>query len=238
MKNDESASEMTGLQRLVAIFSAPTKAFASINRKPTFAFPIIFAICAVTALQLLTLDVQLSDRLLELKASGASEQRIAEGEATLAGPVKYLGIVLTPIIAPIIFAVLAWIYMVACNKYFGKKVAFNIIFSMVLWASMVALVDLVPATWYALTKGTLHGYATDLSILLPTPALGEGKSILYRFLAKFSIFTIWQLVLLIIGFAIAYGSTTAKASRPVLALWALWIAISVPLGKLFEGLAM
>jgi hypothetical protein len=93
-------------------------------------------------------------------------------------------------------------------------------------------------TLLIVNKGTMHGVALDLSILLDTPAVGESKSILYRILSKFDIFVIWQIVLYIIGMSVAYKSSIQKAAVPILSLWGIWIIISVAFGGFFEQFGM
>ena len=73
---------------------------------------------------------------------------------------------------------------------------------------------------------------------MDTPAIGEEKSTLYRILSKFDIFTIWTIILYIIGMAVSYKSTVQKAAVPILTLWGIWIIVSVAFGGFFEQFGM
>jgi hypothetical protein len=93
-------------------------------------------------------------------------------------------------------------------------------------------------TLLMLSKGTTQGIALDLAVFLDTPPIGEEKSTLYRIFSKFDIFTIWQIVLWIIGLAVTYKTTIKKAAVPIISLWVLWIIVSVAFGGFFESLGM
>lgn len=113
----------------------------------------------------------------------------------------------------------------------GGETSYKKVFSIVAWSSLVALLGGILKTFLILSKGTGHGVVTSLAVLLPTPPLGHKASILYRFLSKFDLFTIWTLILWIIGLAVVYRFTTKKSSTFVLSLWAIWIVLSVTLGS-------
>jgi len=91
-------------------------------------------------------------------------------------------------------------------------------------------------TYLVISNGTSFGVTTSLAILLPTPQVGESKTLLYRLLSRFDIFTIWTLVLWIIGLAVVYKFSTKKSATMVLTLWAIYIVLVVALGSLLGGI--
>jgi len=56
----------------------------------------------------------------------------------------------------------------------------------------------------------------------------KDHSILFAFLSSFDVFTIWTVVLLIIGFAIISRVSRAKSAAIVVAMW--FVAIAIKLG--------
>ncbi len=62
------------------------------------------------------------------------------------------------------------------------------------------------------------------------------EDFIYKFLAKFDLFTIWMIVLLIIGFSVIYKFTQGKAATAVVGLWVIWIFISIALSNVMGGM--
>jgi hypothetical protein len=60
---------------------------------------------------------------------------------------------------------------------------------------------------------------------------------LYKLFARFGIFIIWEIVLLIIGFSVIYKFSKGKSASAVIALWLIWIVVSILLGNLVPGMA-
>ena len=70
---------------------------------------------------------------------------------------------------------------------------------------------------------------------LPRMPSGSDDSVAFKILAKFDIFTIWQIALVALGLAIVYKFTVKKSASMVIGFWGLWIIISVGLSTLFKG---
>lgn len=194
--------------------------------------PYIIIIIFITVAQFMTLDIQISDRIAMMQTQDIPADRMEAAQAQARGPLKYVGIVMTPIVLPIVWAVLAGILLLTANMMIGhvEGVNFKKIFSVVAWSSVVSLLGIILATYITLSKGTAYGVGTDLAPLIGTPPIGEPKSILYRLMSKLDIMTIWQLILWTFGLSVMYKVTTKKAAVPVITLWIIWIVISVALG--------
>lgn len=234
-----STSEMSSMQKIVGIFTGPRQTFEAIDKNPTWFLPFIIGVVFFLIFQFLTMDIQTDYRLKMMEARGDIPQETMEmARSQMEGPVKYIGFVAGPIVMLIMVVIIAALFYVAGNLMIGGDTSFKHIFAVVNWAGLVGILSLIIMTLLILSKGTMHGVALDLSILLDTPAIGEEKSVLYRILSKFDIFVIWQIVLYIIGMSVAYKSTVQKAAVPILSLWAIWIIVSVAFGGFFESLGM
>jgi len=159
-------------------------------------------------------------------------------ESQMQGPLKYIGFIIGPVFWLIMLVIIAALFYMAGNLMIGGDTSFKKVFAVVAWTGLIGVVSFIIMTLLILSKGTMHGVALDLSILLDTPAIGEEKSVLYRLLSKFDIFVIWEMILYIIGLSVTYKSTVQKAAVPILGLWAIWIIISVAFGGVFESLGM
>jgi hypothetical protein len=234
-----SVNEMSTMQKIIGIFTAPRVTFEAIDKNPTWFLPFAIGVVFFLVFQFLTMDIQTNYRLEMLEARGDIPAEAMEAaRAQMQGPIKYIGFVAGPIVMLIMVVIIAALFYVAGNLMIGGDTTFKHIFAVVNWTGLIGCVSLIIMTLLIVSKGSMHGVALDLSVLLDTPAIGEEKSTLYRILSKFDIFVIWQIVVYIIGMSVAYKSTVQKAAVPILSLWGLWIIISVAFSGFFERFGM
>ncbi len=234
-----TTGEMSTMQKIVGIYSAPRRTFEAIDQNPTWFLPFITGVVFFLIFQFLTVDLQMDYRMEMMEARGdIPQEQMDVAKAQMQGPVKYIGFVAGPIVWLIMILIIAALFYVAGNLMIGGDTSFKKVFAIVAWTGLIGVISFIIMTLLILSKGTMHGVALDLSILLDTPAIGEDKSTLYRILSKFDVFVIWEIVLYIIGMSVTYKATVKKAAVPILSLWALWIIVSVAFGGFFEQLGM
>ena len=239
--SDETTStgEMSTMQKIIGIFTEPRITLEAIDKNPTWFLPFIIVVVVFMVFQFLTIDIQMDYRMEMMDASGdIPQEQMDMAKTQMQGPFKYIGFIAGPVVMLIMMVIIAALFYVTGNLMIGGDTSFKNIFAMVNWAGLIGILSLIIMTLLILSKGTLHGVALDLSILLDTPAIGEEKSVLYRILSKFDIFLIWQIVVYIIGMSVAYKSTVQKAAVPILSLWGIWIIISVAFGGVLERFGM
>lgn len=234
-----ATNQMSTMQKIIGIFTAPRRTFEAIDQNPTWFLPFLIGVIFFLIFQLLTMDIQTDYRMEILEArDDIPAEAVDAARAQMQGPIKYVGLIAGPIVMLIMIVIIAALVYVAGNLMIGGDTTFKHIFAIVNWAGLVGVISLIIMTLLILSKGTMHGVALDLSILMETPAIGEEKTILYRILSKFDIFVIWQVVLYIIGLSVAYKSSVQKAAVPILTLWGIWIIVSVAFGGFFEQFGM
>ena len=233
-----SGQEMSAFQKIIGIFTAPRLTFEAIDQKPTWFLPFIIGVIFFLIMQVLTIDIQMADRIAMLEAKDMPQAQLDASKSGLTGPLKYVGLIAGPIVWLIMIVIMAAIFYVAGNLMIGGDSSFKKVFAIVCWSGLVGVISLILMTLLMLSKGTTQGIALDLAVFLDTPPIGEEKSTLYRIFSKFDIFTIWQIVLWIIGLAVTYKTTIKKAAVPIISLWVLWIIVSVAFGGFFESLGM
>lgn len=200
----------------------PGQAFQSLDQKPTWLVPYLIILVVVIVAQFITLDIHLSDRLALMETQDIPAESMEAARAQMQGPFKYIGIVMTPLIMLIIWAIFGGVLLLTANLTLssaGGESSFKKIFSIVAWSSLVSVLAVILTTFITLSKGTAYGVGTDLAPLIGTPPIGEEKTVLYRLFSKLDIFTIWQLVLWAIGLGVVYRVSAKKAAIPVLILW-------------------
>ncbi len=236
MSTQETSVKPVGVfGRIVGIFTSPRETFVSIEQKPTWIVPFLIGLVFLVVFQFLTLEIQAGDRVAMMEAQDRPAEQIDAVRSQMDSPLKYIGLVVGPIAMLVVWAILAGIILFTGNTIMGGQGNFKKLFSMVGWSSLVGILGGILHLLLILPKGTSHGVTTSLAILLPTPPLGE-TPFLYRLLTKFDVFTIWNLVLWIIGISVIYRFTMKKSATLVLSLWALWIIASVALGSVLGNI--
>ena len=233
MENTESTPKsMNAFNRVINIFASPREVFESIDQKPTWLVPFIISMVLVIIMMVLTADIQQSDRVAYMEARGMTQEQIDAASATQATAVKYIGPVVAVVMILIIWLIIAGLVLMAANMIIGgESPGFKKVFSIIAWSSVVGSLGTILITFLALSKGSMIGVGTDLSILLPAVPLGESKPFLNRLLARFDLFVFWQMVLWIIGLSVLYKTTFQKALIPILTLWIIWVVAAVGLGS-------
>ena len=231
--------EMNAVQRVMGIYFSPRKTFEYLREKPKWLVPFIL-ICLVAmvsnflakdiAIQAQKERVLMSDRIPE-EQKDAIIERI---ESSASGPQAYIQYFATPVVIFIILCGVAAIFLFFGNMLFGGQSNFRQMLSMYAHAGVIALPAAIVKVPLMLSQQSLQVY-TNLAILLPADA---EQTFLHRLMSKFDLFTIWEVILLIIGMSAIYRFSTGKASTIVFILWALWIVVSVTLGGFFRGLGL
>ena len=225
-----SAKEMGAMSRIVGVFTSPRETFESIDRKPTWLVPFLIIVILSMVMQFMVLDIGIKDRLAGMEAQDIPAERYEAAKAQMEGPMRFIGIAMVPIGVLVVWAIVAGIYLFAGNTIMGGESKFKKVFSIVAWSSFIGLVGGILKIFLIMSKGTTRGVDTSLSILMPLPELGQSPSYLYRFLQRFDLFTIWNLVLWVIGFAVIFRFNTKKSATLVLSVWAVYIVLVVVLG--------
>ena len=229
-------TEMSTFNQIVGIFTSPRQAFESINQKPSWVIPFLIGLVFFLIFQYATVDIQMADQIAKLEARDLPAAQMEAARGQMQGFAKYLGFIIGPFAILIFWVIFAAIFLLFGNMMIGGETSFKKIFSIVAWTSLVGNLSLILLTFLITSKGTTHGVAMDLSLLLTTPALGTEPGVLYLILSKIDFFVIWQVILWIIGLSVTYNTTTNKAAVPILTLWGLWIVVSVTFSSLLGNL--
>ena len=193
-----TTGEMSTIQKIIGIYTAPRQTFEAIDQNPTWFVPVIIGVVFFLIFQFLTIDIQMDYRVEMMSAREMSQEQLDMAESQMQGPLKYIGFIVGPVFWLILLVIIAALFYMAGNLMIGGDTSFKKIFAIVAWTGLIGVVSFIIMTLLILSKGTMHGVALDLSILLDTPAIGEEKSVLYRLLSKFDIFVIWEMILYII----------------------------------------
>jgi len=233
----EPTAKLGGFQRLIKMFYSPGEVFDDIKTKPTWLVVLIAMVVLTVAAQAIvlphmdneaTIRARLGDRVDEL-SDDQIEQMVAGGEKFA----RFIPII-TAVVVPIMWAILAGIFLLML-KMVGSETDFLRTFSATLhayWPPSAVATVLVVALIQRLDKITEQEIPnlvkSHLGVLLPSDA----PAWLSSMASTISVFNIWTLVLLIIGFKIIGRLPTARSAIAVLVPWAVWLAGKAGMGAL------
>ena len=169
-----------------------------------------------------------------LKEKGYSEKEIQDlNNKRESRSVRIITLSTSPITILVVWGFIAGILFSGMNVFLGENVKFGHVFSLVAWTGLVGThvgMGQVIKTVIGILKGSFLDVQTSLALLLPSHAIGEKASILYRIFCRFNIFGMLQIVLLIIGLTIISSTALKRSAGLVLSIWMLYIVVRVVIG--------
>lgn len=227
--------------RLGAVLFSPRRTFESIAARPTWALALI--VLVVLSLVLTTFIFQRIDMGDAIRDQMAKQGKQLSDEeiAKFSGIQEKVGMGCAILAPPVGYLVTALLFMVAFNLV-GGEIKFPASLSVTLHALMPWAVATLLSIPVVLSKTTLdldslqsRGLlASNLAAVAPADA---GKPLL-ALLSSFDLFSVWTVVLLIIGYQVVAKVPKRTAVATVLALWAVYIVGKVGLaavGSAFGG---
>lgn len=146
------------------------------------------------------------------------EQALAMSSAMMV-PMSIVGAIVVTIIILFVTAGIAHLLM----KMLGGKGRFRKARAVVSWGMLVTALGSLIKLPLMMVKDSMF---VETSPTLFFKAL-EPSDKLYKFLNTFDVFSLWWLVLLVIGLAIGYRTSYAKSIVTVVVLWVLMMLLSV-----------
>ena len=221
----------------MGIYFSPRKTFEYLRGKPKWLVPFILICLVALVSNFLARDIAIKERIESVQMSERlteeqKDQYLEQIEASTSGWQAYIQWVATPIVILIILAAVAGLFLFFGNLLFGGQASFRQMLSVYTHSGLVSVPAAIIKVPIMLAQGTTK-VQTSLAVVLSADAEG---TFLFRLLSKFDLFSIWEVILLIIGVSVVYRFTSGKSSTMVLIIWALWIIVSVTLGGFFRGL--
>ncbi|HEX5758326.1 MAG TPA: YIP1 family protein [Thermoanaerobaculia bacterium] len=219
--------------RLVSVLIAPGKTFRSIAERPTWV--VAFAVLLVLGLVAFLLFVQRADFLEIARQQMEAEGREMPPEMEQAGGmIRGCGMAVG-LIGPMFIYFGVPLVLWGVFALLGGTINYRTSLAVSLHAMMPKAVEALLEIPVVLSRDSL-GYE-DLKTGMLMSSLGafapeDTGPVLLELLASMEFFTIWCVVLLMIGYRIAAKVSLGKAAAAVLGLWAVGIAIKVGLAAL------
>ena len=247
----EEAAKYGPAGRLIGALFSPGETFEDVNRRPTWLAPLLIAIVTAAAtVWFYSWRVNPDyDRILRTQIKQQLEKRnqqISDEDLQRALSIQLALVKFYPVFGAIFTAiayfVIAGIFALAM-LLMQAQTTFKKILSVVAWSSCsVGLVAAIVACVSVMLRdaASLRDIdprqgaslsATNLAFLLPSSVSSSIRALAQ----SFDVFSIWKLVLLIIGLAAIAGSkkiTKSKTATIVLTLWIIWVLFYMGLASL------
>lgn len=246
MSEEKSLPKMSPLARLVNTVIDPAETFADINVKLDWIVPVVLATIVSVAGNLVIISrLQLDPEKFMRKAMEEQIEKQGKSYATMsqqekeqfdsqvkaAASVQRFGPYMSIVFIPASLAIIALFFYIGTAVMDGQS-TYPKVFSLTCYAFGVVAVVL-PVLLSVLVVflknpediDLMRGIAaTNPGMLLPKDA----SKPLIALLTRFDIFTIWYLVLMVIGLErVSKNMSRAKSIGVVAVLWSIWIVVTV-----------
>jgi membrane protein, antimicrobial resistance system len=235
--------ESSSFGRLFGVLFSPGKTFRSIAERPTWLVALLVILLSAALMAFIagkrTDYRDVITQSTRERGQEASEAQLEQGITMMekAGPL--IGAVSAPVVIVVLMLIAAGLYWMAF-KLTGSDFSYKSSFAVTLYASMPVVVMMLLSIPVILSRSTIT-YAdmkrsggsylqSNLSFLAPEDA----PSWLTALYSSLDFFSIWGLVLTIIGFRAVTRKPTQSVAITVIAIWLIFVAIRVGWVALFS----
>ena len=217
------APHKSAMERMIGALFSPDETFRDIAAKPDF-WVVLLIILVLTTISGIILAPRLEFDSLRPQMA-AKNPNLGPDDldrmVKMAGAFGKVSAYASPILVVCVFVIVAAVLLLAF-RLLGGEGTFRQAFSIVTYAWIPRVIQSVILTIIIAVKGTLD--VNDIPTLVRSnPAFFVDMAdhpVLFSFLSTFDVFTIWTVVLLIIGFAYMSRFTKARSATIILSIWA------------------
>ncbi|MEA2166329.1 MAG: hypothetical protein QOK37_4456 [Thermoanaerobaculia bacterium] len=210
-------------QRIIGVLFSPDATMASIARRPDWVVPlIILMVMALLAGVVIAQHVDFGAAAREAmeQNKNMSQEQMDRGVKMAAGIGKVMTY-LSPVLSAIGLLIIAGVLLLAF-RLFGGEGDFKQAFSVTCYSSMPGVIKGIVMIIIILVKGGTFPAQTLATLVRSN--LGflvdyKANPIAFALLSSFDIFSIWYLVLMIIGFAYLARVSKVKSAVIIISLW-------------------
>ncbi|MGZ4810519.1 MAG: Yip1 family protein [Thermoanaerobaculia bacterium] len=224
-----AASKPNTFQRIVGVVMSPVPTFDDIARRPDVLVPLIlFVVISAIGTFLIVPRVDFNATYREAFENSNMQGERLESSVRMAAAVGKSLAYFGPVLQIIAFAVTAGVLLLAF-RLFGGEGDFKQAFSATLYAWVPLVIKGMLACVVILSKKTitLNDLANPLRSNLAFLVNMKSNPIAFSLLGSLDIFTIWTIVLMIIGFAALSRMSRAKSAAIVISLWLVVVLFKV-----------
>ena len=232
-------AQYSSMQRLWMMFTAPGDVFSDIRIKPSWVLVMVVLVLLGVAVQTVIMphvDTEMTIRArMEQRGTELSEAQI-ENAVEQAEKFSKFGPIIGLVIAPVAWAIMAAIFFVML-KITGSDADYKQTLSTILhgyWPATVVQLVLTAVLIQRIGKVPQDELANVVKANVGAFMSADAPAWLTAALGAISIFNIWAVILLIMGFATVGKISKGKAAVVTLVPWGVWIAAKAGIAALFS----
>lgn len=239
-----AALEDSSFGRLIGVLVSPAKTFRSLAERPTWGVALVVLLIATTTLGVLAntrIDKndmrQMVQERIEKSRGGQATPEEVDRAVSMADKVNSVTRWLIPLFSLVVYLVIAALFFAAFRFFGGSEIPYKTSFAVTLHGLMPGLVaalltlPVILSREHINLKDAQSGnlLASNLGAFAPESLGTAARSLL----SSLDFFSLWSILLLIVGYRLAAKVSTATAATVVVVLWALYVAAKVGLAALF-----
>lgn len=236
ISSGQEIQKMSFGTKFINLFNSQTALFENIKVYPDWLVPVFIMIVVTIITIISTTDLQIE---MQKEFIDNSEMIPEERKNDMLDNLENQGIVKAKVVPAIggavtiflSYAIIAGAFLLFGNFIYGGQASFKQMFSLTSWGSLIGLVEMAVKLPLILSKGTLKVF-TSLAVFMET---SESKTVIFKVLDAFNIFSIWKIIVFSIGFSIIYKMSRGKSYAAIITLYVIYIAIAIGFSQLFKG---
>jgi hypothetical protein len=230
--------EDSALSRIWGVLVAPAKTFASIAARPTWALPfLLLLVLSLFSIFLLTPRIDMASMVQQgMEQSGRTvPQEQMEKSIEIMSKFKWAFAFFGLVFQAVGWVVVALVFWAAL-RLAGGELDFKGSFAVTMHSAMPFAVSALLTLPVGLSQTTIDYNSVKTGSLLMSNlgafAPQDAHPGLLALLSAVDVFTLWMLVLLIIGYRIVAKVSRAKAMGVVASTWVVWVLCKVGFASL------
>ncbi len=218
-------------QRIAGVLFAPADTFRDIARKPDIVMPLLILIitgfiCTAVLVPRMDFDAMMQEQMAQSgrQMSEADMERASKMGAAFGKVMAWV----SPLLGVVVWAIIAGVLLLG-HRLFGGEGDFKQAFSTTMYAWIPNAISGIVMTIVAAAKGEVNP-ATMNTLVKSSPAFlvdMKDNPILFALLSSFDLFTIWTLILFIIGFSTLSRLSRGKSAAIVISLWLVTVIVKL-----------
>lgn len=218
-------------QRIIGVLFSPDATFASIARRPDWVVPLVLLLLVSLAAGFIMaphIDFGAAARESMEQNKNATPEQIDKAVRISASIGKVFSYI-SPVLSLIGLLIISGVVLLAF-RIFGGEGDFKQAFSVTCYASIPTIIKSVVTLIIIVAKGGIipaQALATLVRSNLGFLVDYKTNPMAFALLSSFDIFSIWFLVLLIIGFSYVARVSKAKSAVTIISLWVLVLLLKL-----------
>jgi hypothetical protein len=223
----------SGFGRLIGVLISPRKTFEAIAARPTWVAAALALVVVVATVGYLAAERMDWDDVMRGQLAQSGQEVPAEVIDRQVALMEKSGSLISLFtgVGPVVLALIAAaLFLLAFRLLGSEKLDFVSSFSVVLHSCMPVVVGALLSLPVILSKTTIGFEQATRGYLMSNLAFLAGDETapaLRALLARLDFFSIWILVLLILGYRVVARVSTKAASATVILLWLILVGIAV-----------